>query len=255
MIMIGSKGFLVAALAALLAVSGSANAGTNNFSSAPASPASAESAMFTLQDIFVKVDMPYTNLSKRAGAFAEPAGGPTNGTLNTTDEIMALVVNRAPVANTGQTISYQAGDDATYQSGVAWPGPRFVTNKVSGAEVAILDRLTGLIWARNANLAGTLNVADAISYCNDLTYAAYDDWRLPNVAEMLSIIDYGRYDPALPAGHPFQNVVNNFYWTSSYAANVPATMQWPVNLSRGQSYGYNYNKTTAYYVWPVRSAP
>jgi hypothetical protein len=32
------------------------------------------------------------------------------------------------------------------------------------------------------------------------------DWKLPNVREMLSLIDYSRILPALPAGHPFTSV-------------------------------------------------
>jgi hypothetical protein len=45
-----------------------------------------------------------------------------------------------------------------------------------------------------------------VEACNDLEFADYDDWRLPNVREILSLINYGRYDPALPDDHPFENV-------------------------------------------------
>lgn len=34
-------------------------------------------------------------------------------------------------------------------------------------------------------------------------------WRLPNVRELQSLIDYGEYNPALPTGHPFTGVASS----------------------------------------------
>lgn len=131
-------------------------ASTNNFLSEPAAPGSSLSALYSLESIYRKLDLPYTNVVKRPFAFVEPQAMPTNGTMATTDEIMAVLTNRAPVTKTGQTTSYYTGDDGSLQNGVAWPSPRFVTNKVAGAEIVIRDNLTGLMWIKNANLpAGT----------------------------------------------------------------------------------------------------
>src|ERR1039457_87617 len=62
---------------------------------------------------------------------------------------------------TGQTSCYDANgnvincagteQDGNVQAGVAWPNPRFT---VSGD--CVTDNLTGLMWAKNANLAGQL---------------------------------------------------------------------------------------------------
>ncbi|NIO68243.1 MAG: DUF1566 domain-containing protein, partial [Anaerolineae bacterium] len=41
------------------------------------------------------------------------------------------------------------------------------------------------------------------------------DWRLPNVRELQSLIDYGRQTPALPSGHPFTGVQSSLYWSST----------------------------------------
>ena len=32
---------------------------------------------------------------------------------------------------------------------------------------------------------------EALTYCENLSLAGHDDWRLPNVLELLSIVDYG----------------------------------------------------------------
>ena len=34
----------------------------------------------------------------------------------------------------------------------------------------------------------------------------FNDWRLPNVKELQSLLDYGHDYPALPPGHPFIKV-------------------------------------------------
>ena len=52
----------------------------------------------------------------------------------------------APVPRTGQTVSYRSGDDGDLQPGVAWPSPRFKDH----GNGTVTDRLTGLMWSRNA---------------------------------------------------------------------------------------------------------
>jgi len=167
-----------------------------------------------------------------------------------------------PVPKTGQTASYGTGDDGDLEKGVAWPSPRLTDN----SDGTVTDNLTGLIWLKNANCAGgTANWATALSYSN----ALYDgctscfgtsgdcglsdgssagDWRLPNVRELQSLIDYRRYSPALPSGHPFTGVQSGFYWSST--TTVIADAAWLVRLDHG--FVDADDKAVAYYVWPVR---
>ena len=154
----------------------------------------------------------------------------------------------ALVPKTGQKISYRAGDDGALQKGVAWPAPRFVVQPGSNT---VLDNLTGLMWTLNANIiSGQTNWDGAVDFCRTLNYAGYSDWRLPNRREMLSLIDDGQTNsPVLPAGHPFTNVQSATYWTST-TYGLGTSRAWGVSVLNG--YSDFFQKTSFYYVWPVR---
>lgn len=157
------------------------------------------------------------------------------------------------VQKTGQTISFAAADDGDLMKGRAWPNPRF-TDHGNGT---VTDHLTGLIWLRHANAFGRRNWSEALADCAELEDgvhglrdgSAAGDWRLPNVRELQSLIDYGRYIPALPLAHPFVGERYEGYWTSSTVADKTSSA-WRVSL--GQGIVYHVHKGAAYYVWPVR---
>lgn len=156
----------------------------------------------------------------------------------------------AVVPKTGQKTSYVTNDDGTYQKGMALPNPRFTVGASGDAANCVTDNLTGLVWARNANLTSySVTFASAIAYCEALDYGGQTDWRLPNVKELQSLIDFGRYNPALPSGHPFTGVVLGGYWTSSSGAGSPGNA-WNVYPANG-NVSYD-DKAGTSYVWPVR---
>ncbi|MBI5192142.1 MAG: DUF1566 domain-containing protein [Nitrospirae bacterium] len=134
---------------------------------------------------------------------------------------------------------------------IAWPDPRF---SVTGD--CVIDNLTGLMWAKNVNLAGQLLWQEAISYANGLTLCGYSDWRLPNIKESLSLIDRSAYSPALPNGHPFTNVLSTAYLWSSTTV-IPITQNaWTLYMAQGydlNSWPGNIKASNIRYVWPVRS--
>jgi hypothetical protein len=75
---------------------------------------------------------------------------------------------------------------------------------------AVLDKKTGLTWARNANIAaGDKPWLEAMEFCQDLVIGHRKGWRLPTKEELSSLHDTHRAGPCLPDGHPFENV--NFY--------------------------------------------
>ena len=148
---------------------------------------------------------------------------------------------------TGQTISYYTGDDGDLEWGVAYPVPRF-TDLGNGT---VGDNLTGLIWAKSANLpVGTWQQAlDSVTSLNSGHYLGYSDWRLPNRKELHSLTDFSQYGPALPAGHPFTNVQADAYWSSTTIA-FDSGDAWYVRMNNGSVDGFY--KSGLFSVWPVR---
>jgi len=64
----------------------------------------------------------------------------------------------------------------------------------------VTDRATGLMWMQvdsgalkaGKNRDGKLNWEEALAWAENLEYAGHSDWRLPNVKELQSIVDYTR---------------------------------------------------------------
>lgn len=242
-----------------------------------AGPSSPGSAMYTLTDIYHRL-FDNTAGARRTGAFAEPAEAP-GSTGYTLDEIYNIAIP-TQVPKTGQTASAATGDDGDLQAGIAHPATRFVDN----GDGTVTDNLTGLVWLKNANCGGDQIWATMLGYANNLydgcpncfgtagdcglsDGSAAGDWRLPNIRELQSLIDYARRNPALPAGHPFSNVQSPLWYvtTELYASGKgywTGTMQsgnsgykWSVNFYYGQavltvltSNGVN----TTHFGWPVR---
>jgi len=115
----------------------------------------------------------------------------------------------------------------------------------------VLDKETGLIWPRNANIPkGMLTWQDAMNYCrNHVQLGNRKGWRLPTIEELLSLIDPSLSNPALPDGHPFINVQGVFYWSST-TYESSSSRAWFVSM--GVGFTQVYSKSVSYFVWPVR---
>ncbi len=157
-----------------------------------------------------------------------------------------------PIAKTGQTTEYRSGDDGTYQKGIASPSPRFTDN----SDGTVTDNLTGLMWVKKANLAGAMTWSDALDYANNLSLGGEGcdsfctDWRMPNRSELESLLDFSNSNPALPSGHPFTNLTNYFWSSTTYASTTK--LVWLVHPN---GYWVTYNKASNYFVLPVRGGP
>ncbi len=76
-------------------------------------------------------------------------------------------------------------------------GPAYGENDfVDNGDGTITDRATSLMWMK-ADSDRTMNWQEALEYAENLEYGGHDDWRLPNVKELQSIVDYSRAPDAL----------------------------------------------------------
>lgn len=104
----------------------------------------------------------------------------------------------------------------------------------TGEHVAVRDNLTGLEWSAAPLASGKdMNHADAMRACAALDLAGHKDWREPTIQELLSIIDYGRKDPAVDPAH-FKGPYG-WTWTSTPYAGNPSGAAWFVDLVSGLS--------------------
>ena len=120
--------------------------------------------------------------------------GPQSYTVTAGDNTTAVYTVNVTVGNppgsvdlmeTGQSASYAAGDDGDHKAGTAWPSPRFTDN----GDGTLTDNATGLMWEKFVtNTARTWE--NAVSYCNNRIIDIYTDWRMPNVNELESLINY-----------------------------------------------------------------
>lgn len=95
-------------------------------------------------------------------------------------------------------------------------------NYVDNGDGTISDLATGLMWQK-ADSGTTMNWERALSYAENLEYAGYDDWRLPNAKELQSIVDYTRAPDALDPAYQSAAIdpvfdltrMESWFWTST----------------------------------------
>ena len=98
------------------------------------------------------------------------------------------------------------------------------------------------MWAADGNAAGCNNGAmvnwtDAIIYAEALSFAGFSDWHLPNVKELLSLIEYDAdlvvAVAPLIQEPPFSNTARGTYSTSTTSPDNTANYS-IVNFFNGQ---------------------
>ena len=204
---------MVLGLMVAVGMAGMAIAGNIDSPGAP----SAGSGMYTLQQVYDYLNA--GTVPTIPGSFQEPSAGP-GSTMKTTKEIVAAVatpfaqvngpaaadvkkdvkffstasgswgvktgtLSGGGMAATGQTTSYQTGDDGYYQKGI---------KPVDNGNGTCTDPRTGLMWANSAtspacNSGSPLVWSSAISWAEGLVFAGYSDWRLSNLNELKSFYE------------------------------------------------------------------
>ena len=116
----------------------------------------------------------------------------------------------------------------------------------------VTDNLTGAVWTRNANpVEYPLTWKEALAYVADMRVRrahGYDNWQLPPRGLLFSLISHQKINPALPDGHPFDNVFPGYFWTADSSCRLP-DQAWYVHLGGGRV--HRGMKHGSYMVWPM----
>jgi hypothetical protein len=111
------------------------------------------------------------------------------------------------------------------------------------------DRATGLTWTKDDSGKG-LDWNQALDWCQGLSLAGRDDWRLPNAKELHSIVDYSRSPSATHSAaiDPVFNIsavkveegVDDwpFFWSSTSHLDGRNPGSFAVYVAFGRAFGY-----------------
>ncbi len=115
------------------------------------------------------------------------------------------------------------------------------------AEITMIrDTSTGLMWEDTPHVRETkITQPHAKEYCSELRLGGFEDWRLPTIHELLTIVDYRRISPAILKAFSYVED-ESFYWTKTHVADEDDAF-WGVNFKRGAS-----SKASEYYDRYVR---
>ena len=132
----------------------------------------------------------------------------------------------------------------------------------------VRDNVTGLEWVQDGNLMATRNpefdnddtagdglvnwqhAFDYVALLNAEEYLGHGDWRLPTLHELSTILDFGRWGPAID---PVFSSVSAYYW-SSLSDPVSAGNGWYLDFNSGTSWFCNPAFAVGY-VRAVRGGP
>ena len=109
----------------------------------------------------------------------------------------------------------------------------------------VLDTSTQLIWQDNGNVVedyktktvdGKSNWSATFQFCNNLDLAGITNWRVPNINELRTIINYNTTRPAkYPTFQKWGSIKNGseLYYTSSTTRMDDSREFWRVNFYTG----------------------
>jgi len=112
----------------------------------------------------------------------------------------------------------------------------------------VTDSSTGLVW-QDDSIGTTTTWQNAIDRCEALSLGGHEDWRMPNIRELTSLVDDTKSEPSID--DVFESTASNYYWSSTSDASG-SNAAWRVTFSSGHQYYYGV-KSSSYYVRCVRA--
>ncbi|MGD1822747.1 MAG: DUF1566 domain-containing protein [Pleomorphochaeta sp.] len=122
-------------------------------------------------------------------------------------------------------------------------------NFIDNKDGTISDKATGLMWSKEDSKTA-LTWEEALAYANDSNLSGFDDWRLPNLNELISLLDYSNNSNALDYSYfnlssynkKTNSMNSQLYWTSTTNNNKELSNE-ELNFSEAWSISFNlYNK-------------
>jgi hypothetical protein len=134
-------------------------------------------------------------------------------------------------------------------------GTPFTNDFVNNGDSTVTDQSTGLTWEVKSDDDGdrdkdnTYTWEQALAYCENLNLGGHSDWRLPDLHELQSIVDYGNHYPAISLANFPNTPHDGSYWcsTTDPESNSKA---WRINFWLGMT--ERGGKTAPYRVRAVR---
>jgi hypothetical protein len=132
------------------------------------------------------------------------------------------------------------------------------------ADGTVLDTVTGLVWDQcaygqtGATCAGSPQLGywqgalDVAVAANAANYKGFNDWRVPNIKELLSIAKLDVVAPPVIDTTAFPNTPGNYFWTSTTRILSPS-MAWTVDFQTGLALAWGKSSNPARLVRLVRS--
>jgi hypothetical protein len=112
----------------------------------------------------------------------------------------------------------------------------------------VSDLTTGLTWQQDS--VQGIPWKDALAYCRDLNLGGYSDWRLPDVNELISLVDYSHSSPSID--EQYFTTTSTHYWSSTTYPSDPGKA-YHVCFLRGRTEVYGKSdKGAASHVRAVR---
>lgn len=207
-------------------------------------PGSVSATFHSLKDIYESIPTLDATKILTGTTYMGVAGTASSGGLPKTGQTHCNAFSGA-YGSSSQIQCTGTAQDGEAQKGLAH-------GYVDNLDGTISDNATGLMWQKCSNGQtgsdcsgdtatsvvfddgdGNLGIAHqpAINYCDSLSLATHSDWRLPNVKELMSIVDYGRLTPAIDPSI-FPNTQSDYYWSSTAYENSTSTA-WIVDFNDG----------------------
>ena len=119
--------------------------------------------------------------------------------------------------------------------------PRYTDN----LDGTITDTTTGLMWKRCAEgqtwtgvtcygIATTYTWDQAQAQATASTYAGYNDWFVPNIRSLQTIVDFTVFNPAIDSD-VFPNTPSYSFWSGSPSAIYPSYYKWYMHFGYGSA--------------------